>query len=89
MEVISVSSIVIICYLIAELFKLLFLKKTNFYKAIPIIVGCVGGLLGYLLFRINPSVICNASNPIAAISIGIASGLASTGSNQIIKQMTK
>lgn len=89
MEYIGIPAIVIICYLISEAFKLLVLKREENYKFIPIISGIIGGIIGLLAYYLYPDMILDAENPIVAISIGIISGLASTGSNQVIKQLIK
>ena len=69
------------------LFKVLFKNKQDLYKLIPIILACFGGLLGILIFLTNPEIILNAKNFWTALGIGIVSGVSSTGTNQIIKQI--
>lgn len=56
-------------------------------KFIPIIVGVVGGILGAVGMSIIPDY--PASDIITAIAVGIVSGLAATGVNQIGKQLSK
>ena len=46
MDNMIIPSITVICYLIAELFKVVILKKKTRYKYVPIIVGFIGGVLG-------------------------------------------
>lgn len=89
MEYVGIPSIIIICYLVGELFKLMILKKKSKYKYIPIIVGITGGILGVISYYISPNIVLNVESPLIAISIGILSGLASTGSNELIKQIIK
>lgn len=89
MEYVGIPSIIIICYLVGEIFKLLILKKKSKYKYIPIVVGITGGILGLICYYISPNIVLNVESPFIAISIGILSGLASTGSNQLIKQILK
>ena len=79
MEFTSIPIIVIICYLIGEIYKL--------YKLIPILNAILGGILGILIFLTNPEIIFNAKNIWTALGIGIVSGVSSTGTNQIIKQI--
>ena len=79
-----IPSITVICYLIAELFKVIIFKDENKYKYVPIIVGFVGGGLGVILNLLTPF-----TDIFTSIMIGIISGLASTGANQIIKQFKK
>ena len=56
-------------------------------KWIPVIVGTVGAVLGIVgLYTISDF---PAQDVLNAIAVGIASGLASTGANQIVKQLTQ
>jgi ABC-type thiamin/hydroxymethylpyrimidine transport system permease subunit len=73
----------VISYLIGQIFKVIILKKKSKYKYIPIIVGITGGILGLVNEILYPVF----NNYLESIMIGIISGLASTGANQIIKQM--
>lgn len=79
-----IPSITVICYLFAEFFKTVILKTKNKYKYVPIIVGFIGGILGVVMNLLNP-----VTDIFTAIMIGIISGLASTGANQLIKQLKK
>ena len=83
MELIVIPTLTIICYLIVEIFKL-FVKK----KYLPVIAGSTGAILGVIAYFLTPTLIDNV-NILTSISIGIVSGLAATGSNQIIKQLKK
>ncbi len=89
MEIISIPVITIICYLLGEFFKLIILRKKKRYKYIPIIVGGIGGALGLMIYFISPELLLNTTNPFVAIAIGIISGLASTGGNELVKQILK
>ncbi len=83
MENLIIPSITVISYLIGQIFKVIILKKKSKYKYIPIIVGITGGILGLVNEVLYPVF----NNYLESIMIGIISGLASTGANQIIKQM--
>ena len=87
MEYASVPSILIICYLVGEVYKVLVKRNKEKYKFIPVLVSIVGGILAVVFYYTYPEMILNATNPIVALIIGVASGAASTGSNQIIKQL--
>ncbi len=87
MEFTSVPIIVLICYVIGELYKFLFKKKKETYKFIPILLSISGGILGIFIYLTNKEMIMNASNIWIALGIGIVSGSSSTGTNQIIKQL--
>ena len=87
MEFSSIPIIVILCYIVGEIYKVLFKNKQDLYKLIPIILACFGGLLGILIFLTNPEILLNVSNAWTALGIGMVSGVSSTGTNQIIKQI--
>ena len=80
----SVAAITVICYLVG-----LVVKASPFSndKYIPIACGLVGGVLGaaglYLGLPDFP-----AGDPLTAVAVGIVSGLAATGINQVAKQLT-
>ena len=78
----TVSSIVVICYLIGEGVKLC--KLDN--KIIPVICGVAGGILGILGMISIPDF--PANDYMSAVAVGIVSGLSATGINQIFKQLT-
>lgn len=87
MDFISAPIIIILCYIFGEFYKIIVKKDENKYKYIPIIVGIFGGILGIICFYIDKTMIINAKNIIEAFTFGVINGLASTGSNQIIKQI--
>lgn len=79
--IVSVAGITVICYLIGQIVKATGLDN----KWIPCIVGVAGGALGiaglYLMADFP------ATEPVTAIAVGIVSGLAATGVNQLGKQL--
>lgn len=82
--IIAVPAITVICYLVGMGVKASPLKE----KFIPIIVGIVGAIFGLVAFLTKmPNF--PADNFITALAVGIVSGLASTGVNQVIKQLKK
>jgi len=80
--IIAVPAITIICYLVGLGVKASPLKE----KFIPIIVGVVGGIIGTVAYLTGMEGF-PANDVITAIAVGIVSGLASTGINQIYKQL--
>lgn len=82
LEVATVASITVICYLAGMACKAI--EKIP-DKYIPIIVGVFGGILGIAGWLTTGDI--PAENWLSAIEVGIASGLASTGVNQIYKQL--
>lgn len=83
--IVSVAAITIICYLIGEILKAW--KKFDDRK-IPVIMGISGAALGIIAFFTAPSII-PTDNYIVAIAIGIVSGFAATGIDQVFKQASK
>lgn len=80
----TVVAIVAICYLVGMAVKAVEKIKDNY---IPVIVGTVGGILGVVGMYVMPEF--PATDILNAIAVGIVSGLASTGVNQIGKQLSK
>ena len=80
----TVMAIVVICYLVGVAVKAIQSIKD---ELIPVIVGVAGGILGVVGFFIMPEF--PANDIMNAVAIGIVSGLASTGVNQVWKQSTK
>lgn len=89
MDFTSVPIIVVCCYIIGEIYKVLFKNKKEAYKLIPIVMAIIGGLLGIIIYLTNPEMMLNAENIWIALGIGIVSGASSTGANQILKQIFK
>ena len=79
----GVAAITVIAYLIGSAVKATSLDN----RWIPSICGTVGGILGVLAMRIMPDF--PATDYITAVAVGIVSGLAATGINQIGKQLGK
>lgn len=77
----GVAGITVICYLVGLAVKAT--KLDN--KWIPVIVGTLGGILGVVGLYVMADF--PATEPLTAIAVGIASGLAATGTDQVIKQL--
>ena len=78
----SVAGITVICYLAAQA-----VKATNLdNKWLPVICGVLGGILGVVGLYWIPEY--PAQDIIMAIAVGIMSGLAATGVNQVYKQLS-
>lgn len=89
MDFTCIPIIVVCCYIIGEIYKVLFKNKQEAYKLIPILVSILGGILGVFIYFTNPEMVLNADNVWVALGVGIVSGASSTGTNQIIKQLFK
>ena len=80
----NVTAITVICYLICEGVKTTPLKN----KYVPIIAGVTGAILGTIGFLTHMPDF-PAQDILTAIAVGIVSGLAATGANQVGKQLKK
>ena len=76
----SVAAITVICYLVGLCVKAV---PNMADKYIPICCGVAGAAL-YLGLQDFP-----AGDPVTAVAVGIVSGLAATGANQVFKQLGK
>ena len=83
---IAFPAIVVLCYLVGATLKAI--NNTTLNKFIPVICGFVGGALGVVVFLTIPGHI-PAENWLMALAIGIVSGFAATGVNQVYQQFTK
>ena len=81
MGITGIAAITVICYLAAECIKATALDN----KWLPVICGALGGVLGVVAMFIMPEF--PGGDYITAVAIGIVSGLAATGANQIGKQL--
>ena len=85
-EYVSFPAIVVICYLAGMACKAA--ENAKLDKWIPVICGVLGAILGVVIYLTIPNFI-PAENWAAAVAIGIISGFAATGINQIYKQFKK
>ena len=78
----SVAAITVICLLVAQGIKATSIDN----KWLPVICGFLGGILGVVGMYVMPDFPSN--DVITSIAVGIVSGLAATGANQIYKQLS-
>ena len=83
MGMVGVAAISVIAYLSGEAVKLS--PMDNRY--IPLVCGLVGAVLGIVGMHTMPDF--PASDIISAAAVGIVSGLAATGADQMCKQMNR
>ena len=78
----GVAVITVICFLVGQLVKATGLTTSIF----PVIVGVAGGAgrAGHIRHAEFP-----ATDYMTAVAVGIVSGLAATGINQVYKQLTR
>lgn len=79
--VLSVAGITVICYLAAMAVKATEVDN----KWLPVICGAAGAILGVAGMYTMPDF--PANDIINAVAIGIVSGLAATGADQVYKQL--
>lgn len=78
----GVAAISVICFLIGQGIKVSPIDS----KFIPVICGIAGAVLGAVAFLIGMPDF-PAADIITAVAVGIVSGLAATGANQVYKQL--
>lgn len=83
-EFVAFPAIVVMCYLVGMICKAF--KNEVLDSLIPVICGIVGAILGVVIYQTIPNFI-PAENWAVAVAIGIVSGFAATGINQIYKQL--
>lgn len=77
----GVAGITVICYLAAQTAKATTLDN----KWLPVICGVLGGILGVVGMYAMPD--WPAGDILTSIAVGIVSGFAATGINQVYKQL--
>ena len=88
LNLISVPAIATAVYFLIEVLKKAFNNNEKFLRFIPLISLTIGVIAGIICYFFIPSII-PAPNIVVAIIIGGASGLTATGTNQIVKQLSK
>ncbi len=83
--VVDVAAITVVVYLLAMALRITVLPS----RWIPIICGICGGMLGAAAFLWMPISGFPADDLLTAVAVGISSGLAATGFDQIGKQIGK
>lgn len=79
--IVSVAAITVISFLVAQAVKATALPN----KWLPVICGTVGAGLGIFGLYYMPGF--PATDILTAAAVGIVSGLAATGSNELVKQL--
>ena len=79
----GVAGITVICFLAGQVVKATGLDN----KWIPIVCGALGAALGVAGMYLMPDF--PAQDYITALAVGIGSGFAATGCNQVYKQLTQ
>lgn len=85
--IVSVPVITVIVYIVLAVYKKAVSGKADIWAAlIPMWALFIGAILGVVAFYTTPNLV-PAENVLAAMLIGIVSGLAATGANQVAKQL--
>lgn len=87
LDIATVPSIVILCYLFATIAKNTFVNTDKERRLLPSMCGVFGGIVSILLYFFIPTEL-DGYTFFTAFTTGIASGFASTGLNQLYKQMS-
>lgn len=82
LKTIEIPAITVICYGIAFAIKKMNILSTNFLPLICAVLGCGLGIVGYFVVPEFP-----ATDILTSIALGVVSGLAATGSDQVGKQL--
>ena len=83
----EVPIIIVFCYLIGELYKIVFKKSKH--KFIPIVLPIIGGIISVIMYYAQTANTSINNNLYEFILMGIVSGASSTGTNEIIKKIFK
>lgn len=83
--IMGVAAIVVLCYLVGLVVKA---TPWNNNQMIPIVCGAAGLALGLVCYFAGLELL-PASDPVTAAAVGVVSGLAATGIDQVKKQLTK
>ena len=86
--IITVPAIAAIVYTIIDIVKTACGGDEKFKRFIPLISAGLGAVIGVVAFYFVPGII-DTQNILVAITIGAASGLSATGTNQAVKQLVK
>ena len=88
LNLISVPAIAAVVYWVINIIKHAVGENEKFKRLIPLIAAGLGIVCGIVCYYALPSII-PAPNIVVAIVIGGASGLTATGTNQLLKQLSK
>lgn len=87
-DIMTIPAIAAIVYTIIDITKTACGGDEKFKRFIPLISALLGAVLGVVSFYAVPGVV-ETQNIFVAIVMGAASGLSATGTNQVVKQLTK
>lgn len=88
MYIAVVPVVVAVVFFVLEFLKLVTKSNETFKKFIPLLAGFLGMALSVLFFYLAPETL-GVSDIVQALMLGLASGLAATGTHQAFKQISK
>lgn len=87
-DIATIPALAAIVYTIIDITKTALGGVEKFSRFIPLIACVLGAVCGVVAFYCVPGVM-GTENLLVAIVLGAASGLSATGTNQVVKQLTK
>ncbi len=88
-EIVTIPVIVAIVYAVMAVYgKLVADKAAVWTSLIPVWAGLLGTVLGVVAYYLVPEAM-PADNVLMAVLLGLSSGLAATGADQVYKQIKK
>ena len=85
-DITTIPALAAIVYTVIDITKTAMGGDEKFKRFIPLIACILGAICGVVAFYFVPGVM-GTQNLLVAIILGAASGLSSTGTNQVVKQL--
>ena len=79
--------IMLLCYVIGEVYKLIFSRNKEIYNFLPIFLTIIGGIISVAMYLLKVDMFYYTFSFFEALEIGMISGASSTGFNQIFKKI--
>lgn len=87
-DITTIPALAAIVYTVIDIVKTLRGDDERFKRLIPLIACVLGAVCGAVAFFCIPGVM-NTENLLVAMILGASSGLSATGTNQVVKQLTR
>ena len=87
-EIVTIPFIVLVSYILGELFKVLVKNKKELNKLISLIPALVGCIVALIMYLDDPKIL-GVNNIYVAMELGIISGASASSTNEIIKKIFK
>lgn len=86
---IAVPFISVLVYLLIEAIKQVTKNNEKVLTFVPVIAAVLGAVIGIICFFAMPNQLMLTTSALGATLVGMASGLAATGTHQVFKQISK